>query len=418
MSRYFLLTAIWIGVLLPAFGSDTIPYTLAQTESRFLQKNFALLAGKYNIDIANAFKQQAKLWANPLIGLEQNIYNQYTHKAFDMSSTGQTAVQVQQLIYLAGKRNKRIQVQKYLTEISEYQFFDLMRTLRFELANNFYGLYFTSQKRSALEKQIGPLSDLAAAYEQQWQKGNVSLKEVSRLKALLFKLETERLGLINQEGDYRAELNTLLAMPKDTMIQCVYLEQPSDWIEKSKLQDLQAEAYVHRYDLLVAQTDIKVQEAGYRLEKANRVPDVFVGYTWDRASNYIYNYHGLSLNFTLPVYDRNQNYLQVAKTRVEQSKLNYSQLSMVVENEVAKTFEKLIQINKTYGTLTGILFQNQEKLQVAIIENYQKKNITLMEFVDFYESYKDNINNFLEIKQSREITIEELNYTIGRKLND
>lgn len=383
-----------------------------------MQKNFALLAGKYNIDIANAFKQQAKLWMNPLIGLEQNIYNQYTHRAFDMSSTGQTAVQVQQLVYLAGKRNKRIQVQKYLTEISEYQFFDLMRTLRFELANNFYGLYFTSQKRLALEKQIGPLSDLASAYEEQWQKGNVSLKEVSRLKALLFKLETERLSLVNQEGDYRSELHTLLAMPKDTVIQCMYIENPLNWIEQSKLQDLQAEAYVHRYDLLVAQKDIQVQEAGYRLEKANRVPDVFVGYTWDRASNYIYNYHGLSLNFTLPVYDRNQNFVKIAQSRIEQSKLNYSQLSIVVENEVAKTFEKLIQINKTYAMLNGVLFQNQQKLQQAIIENYQKKNITLIEFVDFYESYKDNINNFLEIKLSRETTIEELNYTVGRKLNE
>lgn len=418
MTKYLILLSVWICALSSAMASDTIPYNLAQTEARFLQKNFALLAGKYNVDIANALKQQAKLWANPLIGLEQNIYNQYTNKAFDMSSTGQSAVHVEQLIYLAGKRNKRIQVQKYLSEISEYQFFDLMRTLRFELANNFYGLYFTSQKRNALEKQIGPLSDLASAYEQQWQKGNVSLKELSRLKALLFKLETERLSLVNQEGDYRAQLNTLLAIPNDTVIKCMYAENSSTWVEKSKLQDLQAEATVHRYDLLVAQTDIRVQEAGYRLEKANRVPDVSVGYVWDRASNYIYNYHGLTLNFSMPVFDRNQNYVQIAKTRVEQSKLNYNQMSIIVENEVAKAFEKLVQINKTYGTLTGVLFQNQEKLQLAIIENYQKKNITLMEFVDFYESYKDNINNFLEIKLSRETTIEELNYAVGRKMNE
>lgn len=354
MKKSILTICVWLCTLCVAWASDTTYFSLTQTEARFLEKNFSLLASKYNVDIANAVKKQAGLWANPYINIEQNIYNQYTNKAFDVSNTGQTAFQVQQLIYLAGKRNKRIQVQKYLVEASEYEFFDLMRTLRFELTNNFYSLYFTSQKRLALEKQIVPLSDLASKYEEQFQKGNVSLKEVARLKALLFKLETERLDFVNQEGDYRAALHTLLALPNDTVLKPIYKENTTAWLEKANLADIQNEAHVHRYDLLAVKSNIKAQEASYRLERANRVPDVSIGYAYDRAGSYIYNYNAVTLNFFLPVYDRNQNYVKIAKIRTEQSKLAYNQMSISVENEVAKSYEKLIQVDNTYKLLTRI----------------------------------------------------------------
>ncbi len=400
------------------FASDTLSLNLAQTEARFLQKNFILLAGKYDIDIAKALTKQAGLWANPTVYLEQNIYNQYTDKPFDISNTGQSAFQVQQLIYLAGKRNKRIQAQKYQAQITEYQFYDLMRSLRYELANNFYGLYFTMQKRFALEKQISPLSTLSVAYEEQLRKGNVSLKEVARLKALLFELETERLSFVNQELDYRGSLNVLLAIPSDSILNPLYTEGTSEWIEKKRLQDLQSEALTNRYDLKAAQTDIKSQEAGYSLERSKRVPDVSVGYLYDRAGSYIYNYNAVTLNFTLPAFDRNQHYIKIAKYKVDQSRLNYSLLNFTVENEVAQAYQKLLQVNNTFKTISGILIGDLEKLQSAIIENYQKKNITLIEFVDFYESYKNNIENFLEAKLARETTIEELNFAVGKKMNE
>jgi cobalt-zinc-cadmium efflux system outer membrane protein len=399
-------------------ASDTLSLNLTQTEARFLQKNFILLASKYNIDIAHALTNQAGLWANPDISLEQNIYNQYTEKVFDISNTGQTAFQIQQLIYLAGKRNKRVQVQKYLEEMSQYQFFDLMRSLRFELTNNFYALYFTIQKRLALEKQIKPLSDLTAAYDDQLRKGNVSMKEVARLKALLFELEAERLSFVNQEVDFRSSLNILLAIPNDSVMAPQYLESKSEWIEKKPLVELQNEALANRFDLKAAQADSKSQEANYSLQRANRVPDISIGYLYDRAGSYIYNYNAVTLNFTLPTYDRNQNYVKIAKLRMDQSKLNLAMVDLTIENEVAKSYQKLFQINNTFKTMTGALYGDLEKLQSAIIENYQKKNITLIEFVDFYESYKDNIKNYLELKLARETSIEELNFAIGKKINE
>lgn len=411
-----------------AFGAVAAVYTcfaapnnlqlnIAQAETRFLQKNLALLSAKYNIGISKALEQQAKLWNNPTISFEQNIYNQYTGKYFDMSSSGQSGVQVQQLILLAGKRNKNVQLQKYATQISEYQFYDLMRTLRLELTSNFYNLYFSQQKLAALNKQILPLRDLADAYDQQLKKGNVSLKEVSRLRSLLFKLETNRIMLVNEELGFTAALKTLLVIKGDTTLEPLYTESGSSWLENKKLADLEEEAKINRSDLLAYESNVKLQQANLRLQKASSIPDVTIGGLYDRAGSYIYNYYAMTLSFSLPVYNRNQHFVRIAKDHVEQSKLDYENTVLSLSNEVNYSYMKALEYHRSYANFSKTAFENVEQLQQAVIENYQKRNITLMEFVDFYESYKENISAFLDLQLAREKSLEELNYTIGRKIN-
>jgi outer membrane protein, heavy metal efflux system len=416
MNRIFTLLFLLYSTLTFSAGY-TLKLDIAQAENRFLQKNLVLLSSKYNIDIAKALEKQAKLWDNPTLLFEQNIYNQYTNKYFDMSSAGQTAVQIQQLILLAGKRNKRIDLQKYNTTLNEYQFYNLMRTLRLELMNNFYSLHFSQQKLQALEKQILPLRDLAVAYEEQLGKGNVSMKEVSRLRSLLFKLETDRIGLYNEELTFSASLKTLLAVKGDTTLEPVYQESVSNWLEDKKVEELAEDAKIHRSDLLAYETNVKMQQANYKLQKAIAIPDVSVGGLYDRAGSYIYNYYAMTLNFSLPVFNRNQNFIKIAKDQIDQSRLDYENLSLTLENEVTFSYLKALELHKSYTTFSKTAFENVEQLQKAIIENYQKRNITLIEFVDFYESYKDNINAYLDLQLARERALEELNYTVGRKIN-
>jgi len=85
---------------------DTLSITLKTAEDRFLKENLQLLASRYNINAADAQITQAGLWSNPNISIEQNIYNQTTHRYFDFTNTGNTEVQIQQLFALAGKKDK------------------------------------------------------------------------------------------------------------------------------------------------------------------------------------------------------------------------------------------------------------------------------------------------------------------------
>jgi len=46
--------------------------------------------------------------------------------------------------------------------------------------------------------------------------------------------------------------------------------------------------------------------------------------------------------------------------------------------------------------------------------NYAKKNISLLEFVDLFESYKDNMVQYNNVRALRLSAFEELNFNVGK----
>ena len=206
--------------LVPPMREDTLRITLQDAESQFIQKNFLLLASKYQVSTADAAIIQAKLYPNPNFAIEQGVYNQDTKKWFDLSSTGETALSLQQLIILAGKRNKQIDMAKINSQISLYQFYDLVRTLRYELRSSFYGIYFLRDAIEVYDKEIESLKTLIDVYTVQYNKGNIAFKELARLQALEFSLQNERLDLVKQSTEKQLNLSLLTG---DTLLRPVVL---------------------------------------------------------------------------------------------------------------------------------------------------------------------------------------------------
>lgn len=98
--------------------NDTLRLTLPQAEAQFLQKNFVLLAQKYNVNIAEAAVQQAKLWYNPNLFVETNLYNGFSGRLLPYGkntdlcnpTAGVFNVQVQQIVSLTKQRSKLVQL--------------------------------------------------------------------------------------------------------------------------------------------------------------------------------------------------------------------------------------------------------------------------------------------------------------------
>ena len=139
--------------------ADTVILSLQDAEKLFLERNFELLAANIQINEADAAIIQAKLWDNPNLNIEQGVYNPVTKNWSDVTATGETAVTIQQLIYLAGKRNKRITIGKVNSDIARYQFYDLQRTLRYELRTSFLNCIFWNNP-SLLTGRLRPQKNL------------------------------------------------------------------------------------------------------------------------------------------------------------------------------------------------------------------------------------------------------------------
>src|ERR1700761_6157941 len=116
---------------------DTLRLQLPEAEKMFLDSNLQLLAQRYNIDATKALVIQARLYPNPNLALGHTLYSGTLKQFFPTGANDETTAQLSQLILLAGKRNKQIKVAEENVHLSEYQFFDLLRTLKYTLRTDF-----------------------------------------------------------------------------------------------------------------------------------------------------------------------------------------------------------------------------------------------------------------------------------------
>ncbi|PWV55822.1 TolC family protein [Chitinophaga sp. S165] len=402
-----------------ANAQDTLHLTIQDAEKQFLDRNLQLLAEKYNVSIAKAQIIQARLYNNPNLTLSGNIYNPDRKKFFDISNqTGQYEVGIQQLISLAGKRNKQVQLARTNADMAENAFFDLLRTLRFTLRSNFYQAYYLQSSMNAYGEQIATLEKMDAAYKDLQQKGLVTLKDAVRLRSLLYSLRAERTNMQNQLNDQEAELQLLLQNNHTWFVP----DMPDNAVEgipeirQTSLASLVDSAYVNRQDLLLAQNSLQYNQQNYSLQKAMAVPDLTLGANFDKRGSFVNNATFLNMGIDLPFFNRNQGNIKAAKFSIDQTKLLVQQQTQAVENEVQTAYVKAVNTDKMLESVDPAFRGQFEQLLRSITDNFMKKNISLLELTDFYDSYKENILQLNQLQNARMQAIETLNFAIGKTL--
>lgn len=400
-----------------AFAQDTLKLALPEAEAQFVQKNLSLLAEKYSIDIAKAQIIQARLYNNPNFQFTGNIYNPEQKKGFDLSNrTGEYIIGAQQLILLAGKRNKQIRLAETNAAISEARFFDLLRTLRYTLRSNFYQLYFLQNSVAAYQTQIGFLERLNTAYSELLAKGVVTLKDAVRIKSLLYSLRAGQASLQNQISDLNSELQLLLQ--NNTAYIVPSFTQSGSHFNASEypLPALLDTAYNNRQDLKVAQNIVLFNQQNYSLQKALAKPDLTLGAQFDKRGSFVENASFFTAAMDLPFFNKNQGNIKAAQISTQQSKTLMQRQQELITNEVQRAYVKLLNTDKMLRSFDPAFKSELDKLLQGITENFQKRNISLLEFTDFYESYKATILQFNQLQNSRQQAIEDLHFAIGKTI--
>lgn len=399
-----------------AHAQDTLMLSLKQADSIFLSKNLSLLAARYKVDAAKALTKQAKLWDNPTLSTEWNFYNGTKDRFFDVGKNGEKIIALEQVVSIAGKRNKRIALAKNNEKLSELEFFDLLRTLKNELHTSYYQIYFNKQTIEKYNAQLAVLGGLIEALQFQNEKGNIPLKDVMRLKAIYYQLNNERTDLISQQLGATQLVATLLQTTLLVSPQPKPQELSRYKIDQLSLSTIQEKATQNRPDLKISERLQDQAQLNLSLEKRTPYPDLHIGGIYDQSGSYINNYTGITLGFDLPILNRNQGNIGVAKAQLEQYKLELENKTLAVRNEVVATYLKLIQVEQEYRKIDSDFDRKFDELNNGVIANFQKRNLSLIEFTDFLEAYNNSVQQINKLKQNRIEMYEELNYVVGEEL--
>ena len=399
--------------------ADTLRITLPEAEQQFAKTNFSLLAQKFNIEASKAQIIQAQLLPNSTVNLEQtviptaNVANSETIGAF-----GQRAILIQQLILIGGKRNKQVAVAKIGAEMSEYQFSELVRELVFQLRSNFYSIHYLQKTLGIYTQEIQNITRLVSAYKEQVEKGNIPVKEVIRLESFLITLQTEQVNIGKQIIDNESVIKILLSNNGSNFIQPIANDEALDGLnlQALKVGDLITSATENRPDRKLQEASIRLASANLSLQKAFAKPDVVVGYSYDRAGSYVNNYHALTVSMGLPFFNKNQGNIKSAEYQIEGNKQYLAQTENQLGNEVLQAYSKAQLSEDLYRKMDKTFPQKFQTLIQGVVENYQKRNLTLIEFTDFLESYKNSVTQINTLQNDRIQAFEFLNFVVGRKV--
>ncbi|WP_421827798.1 TolC family protein [Larkinella sp.] len=410
-----LVVLLWSGM---ARAQDTLSIHLRQADSLFVGRNLLALAGRYQIEAAQAEVIQAGLFDNPTVTAEINAYNPERRRALDVGRQGQKFVAIEQLLYTAGKRNKRIALAQESAHLTELGFRDLLRALRFELHTRFYEMYFQQNTLRQYDQQLVILQNTVNAFEEQYQRNNVSLLELLRLKSLLFQLSKDRTEIRSQLLDQQQFLQTLLSTNQPIQALADEAALALFQMPALPLDSLRTLALQNRPDVQISESLTRQAQLNYNLQKALARPDVRVGGVYDQSSNYIQNYTGLSVSMDLPLFNRNQGAIRAAKSQIGYQQQLQQQKTIQVENEVTAVWQKIRNADQMIRSVEGRFAEQFEELNKGVLANFMKRNIPLLEFVDLFEAYTENIRDLNRLKTDRMAAYEEFNYVIGTNLSN
>lgn len=411
----FLLFLLLAGKMCAQQVAGTL--TLKEAEQRFLERNLSLIAERYNIDMAQAQVLQAKLFENPVISLEQNVYNRLNGKYFDFGKEGEAVVEIEQVIHLAGQRNKQVRLEKINKEIAEYQFEEVMRTLRQELNEKFVEVYFLSKSIAIYEKEVNSLQALLGGMKVQQEKGNISLMEISRLESMLFSLRKEKNERENDLLTTRGELNLLLNLPEDTQVQLSLDEEVLQQLDLSQLSFADLKAIINeRPDQKIARSTVNASRANLKLQKSMAFPEFSVKGNYDRVGNFINDYFAIGVSLSVPIFNRNQGNIKAARFSIQQAGVQQEYAANRADMELFTAYTSLEKATQLYQSTNMDLERNFEKLITGVNENFTRKNISLLEFIDYYDSYKETCIQLYEIKKNVFLAMENLNTVVGQNV--
>jgi cobalt-zinc-cadmium efflux system outer membrane protein len=393
--------------------TDTLYLKFPEAEKIFLQNNLALLSARYDIDINKAYKQQAGYWDNPVLSTDQNIYDGkfFRHKTVNGQEYGQIYISLQQLILTAGKRNKLIKLANDNVLTAEQQFGDLMRNLKFLLSTDFNTLNQLWQTNTIYNNEITAMQKMVAGMDEQLKVGNISQKDNIRVRSLLYSLQSDQSDLLRQVADIQKDLGVLLNKSDSTFIvPQLNTLAPDDGIILRTLLD---SARNNRPDYQLAQINLLSQQHNLSYQKALVTPDVTVGVEYDHASNYIPNYYGLAVSLPLPVLNRNKGNIAAAKFNIKQAEMGVQQVQSEVEHDIAAAYNKWLIASSINKSATLELGDQYDKLMQNMISSYGQRQVSLIEFIDFFDAYKDSNLKQLQQQANLRNAASELNYTTG-----
>lgn len=403
-------------IAISSFMAGQQQMSLSDCEEAFQKNNLQLLAEQYNINMADADILQARIWELPQLSGQINAYNPEGKKAFDIGHA--KGAEITQLIYMGGKKKNEIAFAKSNKELAQLQFSQLLVDLRTQLHAAYFNLYYEKLKLDNTNKQLGYMNDLLNAYRVQSAKGNVSLKDEVRLQSLVIQLNNDKLGINKNILEFEQNLKVLTGvsdeiepMLSETDAKEILTAQPFGDEEELKRKALENNSDYRYFLKLIDNSKLYAQ-----WQKSLNVPDLNVGAGWDQNGGTFKNEVNLMVGIPLPLWKANQGNVEKANYAIQQNQKNADYQKLNLETKVQAAYKTWKGQYDQLAEIKTTDLGNMELVYDGMLKNFRKGNVSLIEFTDFMDSYRQTALQIYDMKNDIMQSAEQLKQLIQTKI--
>lgn len=390
--------------------------SLSDCEDAFQKNNLQLLAEQYNINMADADILQAKIWELPQLSGQINAYNPEDRKVFDIGRA--KGAEITQLIYMGGKKKNEIAFAKSNKELAQLQFSQLLVNLRTQLHTTYYNLYYEKLKLENTNRQLGYMSDLLAAYKVQSAKGNVSLKDEVRLQSVVIQLNNDKISINKNILEFEQTLKVLTGITDDIEPQ-LSVSEAQETLAAQPFGDeteLKKKALENNADYLYNLKLIDNSKLYAQWQKSLNVPDLNLGAGWDQNGGTFKNEINLTVGIPLPLWKSNKGNVEKANFAIQQNRKSADFQKLNLETEVQAAYKAWKMQYDQLSQIKSEDLNNMDLVYSGMLNNFRKGNISLIEFVDFMDSYRETALQIYDMKNGIVQSAEQLNQLIQTKI--
>ena len=396
------------------FGQQKMSIT--ECEEAFQKNNLQLLAEQYNINMSDADVMQAKIWDLPQFSGSINAYNPEDKKIFEVGKSKNA--EITQLIYTGGKKKNEIAFAKSNKELAQLQFNQLLVNLRTQLRNTYFNLYYENLKIQNIEKQLGFMNDLLAAYKVQQGKGNVSLRDQVRLQSMVIQLNSDKIEINNAILGYEQGLKLLTGV-SNTIVPEISDAEVKDYLAAQPFGDaalLKEKALQNNADYLFNLKMIDNSKLFAQWQKSLNAPDFNVGVNWAQNGGVFKNEANLLFSVPIPLWKTNRGNVAKANFAIQQNQKNSEYQKLNLETQIDAAYQTWKNQFDQFHHLQAKDIDDLEAVYNGTLKNFRNGNISLIEFTDFTESYRQTVLQIYEMKKHIMTTAEDLNQLVQTKI--
>lgn len=403
--------------------TDTLKISRPEAEAMFLERNLDLITQKLEISQAEAQVLQSRYWPNPTLTIsEVNLWRTYDIEqqpalVGNWGRSSQISADIEQVIQTAGKRRKNIELQKIEVDGKKYELQEVFRELKKLLRNTLTEIGYQQEVQNLYRSQITSITRLTASYKNQLDSGNISKAEYIRLRAQEVEFRKKLVSLQQETEELQTELKSLLMLPAEShIIISDALIHPSKQYSELNLSQWISEAKENRPDLLLALNNEKRAAKNLEIQNAMKVPDLTVSIGYDRGGNIMKDFVGVGISLDLPIFDRNKGNIQDARIEADKSTFETRKSLIKSQNEISSVFQNYMRTRKIAAELEDDYEDTLDSLLISHEKNFRLRNISMLEYMDFLETFIDNKMIILDTKKELNEYFENLQYTVGKDL--